>query len=286
MTIHITQLPQRAIIEIQGEDKSAFLQGLITNDIFLVKPDHAIYATLLTPQGRFLFDFFIVEKEEYYFIDAEASRIEDLLKKLSIYKLRSKVQLKLRPDLKVYTLWGENLSQALDLVDETGYTQGDFYIDPRLLHLGARAIKDTEPTGFQTVTPNDYDLHRLALGVPEGGRDLIPEKSILLESGLDELNAISWTKGCYLGQELTARTKFRGLVRKRLLPVIIHEGIPEEGAEVFLNDHPVGEMRTHNNSHGLALLRLEEALDQKALSCGNARLEPYLPAWITLEEPS
>lgn len=286
MTIHMTQLPHRGILEIQGEDKASFLQGLITNDIFLVTPERTIYAALLTPQGRFLYDFFIMEKEGSYLLDVQAPRSEDLLKKLSLYKLRSKVNLKLRHDLKVYALWGESVALALDLLDEPGNTRADFFMDPRLLNLGARAIvKDPSP-GFQSATSNDYDLHRLILGVPEGGRDLIPEKAILLESGLDELNAISWTKGCYLGQELTARTKFRGLVRKRLFPVIIEGETPAEGTEIFLNEQSVGEMRTSNSHHGLALLRLEAVKVQQELVCETARLKPYIPDWMVLEEPS
>lgn len=286
MTIHITQLPQRGILEIQGEDRASFLQGLITNDIHLVSSEHSIYACLLTPQGRYLYDFFIVEEEGSYLLETEASRLNDLLKKLNLYKLRSKVQLNLRSDLKVYAFWGEGVALGLDLREEMGHTTASFFMDPRLLSLGARAILSSEPSNFQSATPNDYDLHRLVLGVPEGGKDLIPEKSILLESGLDELNAISWTKGCYMGQELTARTKFRGLVRKRLLPVLIPEGSPKEGAEIFLNEQSVGEMRSHNNNHGLALLRLEAALEKEDLICGNARLKPYIPPWMVLEDPS
>lgn len=285
MTIHITELPYRGIIEIQGEDKAAFLQGLITNDITQVTPEKSIYACLLSPQGRFLFDFFILEKDGSYLLEAESSRLESLFKKLNLYKLRRKVELKQRPDLKVFALWGEDLAHGLELADEAGFTNKEYFMDPRLVDLGARAILPAMPKGFQVVTPQDYDLHRLGLGVPEGGRDLIPEKSILLESGMDELNAISWTKGCYMGQELTARTKFRGLVRKRILPVIIHGGIPKEGDPIYLGDQTIGEMRTHNADRGLAVLRLDDALDAKELDCGNARLEPYIPSWMVIEQP-
>lgn len=137
-----------------------------------------------------------------------------------------------------------------------------------------------------TSTYEAYDLHRLKLGVPEGGQDLIPEKSLLLESGLDELNAISWTKGCYMGQELTARTKYRGLVRKRLFPVTIDGPAPRNGAEVFLGESSVGEMRSHRNKQGLALLRIEAAKSGKSLKCENAFLKPYIPPWMVLEGAS
>lgn len=266
----IAELPHRGVIEIEGEDKGTFLQGLISNDINLVTPNQAIYATLLTPQGRFLFDFFITEKDGKYLLDVESARLEAFLKKLSLFKLRSKVTLKAGPDLKIYALWGE------------GNFPVEAYPDPRLEALGARLIGQTEPN----ASAKEYDLHRLKLGVPEGGIDLLPEKAILLESGLDELNAISWTKGCYMGQELTARTKYRGLVRKRLFPVKIEGPALESGAEVFLGDTIVGEMRSSRNDYGLALLRIEAAKSGSSLTCGEGSLKPYIPDWMVVEEPS
>jgi folate-binding protein YgfZ len=269
--MNITHLPHRGVIQIQGEDKAPFLQGLITNDVALITPTHAIYAALLTPQGRFLYDLFIIEKDNSYLLDVEMERLEALLKKLSLYKLRSQVTLKSRHDLKVYALWGEESALPKEA-----------YPDPRLVELGARMMG----TLSETATPQDYDMHRLILGVPEGGQDLIPEKAILLESGLDELNAISWTKGCYMGQELTARTKYRGLVRKRLFPVIIEGEPPPFGSEIFLDGTSVGEMRTSNKEHGLALLRLEAREATGNLICETARLKPYAPDWMRLEELS
>lgn len=262
----IAELPHRGVIEIEGEDKATFLQGLISNDINLVTPAQAIYATLLTPQGRFLFDFFISEKDGKYLLDVESARLEAFLKKLGLFKLRSKVTLMARPDLKIYVLWGE------------GNLPMEAYPDPRLKALGARLIGQIEPN----ASAEKYDLHRLKLGVPEGGIDLLPEKAILLESGLDELNAISWTKGCYMGQELTARTKYRGLVRKRLFPVKIEGPVPENGAEVFLDETAVGEMRSHRDDYGLALLRIEAVKNGEALQCENASLTPYIPDWMAI----
>lgn len=265
----ISELPYRGVIEIEGEDKATFLQGLISNDINLVTPEQAIYATLLTPQGRFLFDFFITEKDRTFLLDVELARLKTLLKKLSLFKLRSKVTLKAREDLKVYVMWGEGFPL-------------EAYPDPRLKALGARLMGQAEPN----ASAEEYDLHRLKFGVPEGGVDLLPEKAILLESGLDELNAISWTKGCYMGQELTARTKYRGLVRKRLFPVKIEGPAPENGAEIFLADSSVGEMRSSRNGYGLALLRIEVVKGAETLQCGKTSLKPYIPDWMVVEEPS
>lgn len=272
----ITHLVNRGIIEITGEDKASFLQGLITNDIQRVHPSKAIYSALLTPQGRFLYDFFIIEREGAYLLDGEEKRLDALLKKLDLYKLRSKVTLQKRPDLKVYALWDER---------EEMYPPSS-YKDPRLDALGARMIEASPPPDFQSTSPTAYDLHRLRLGVPEGGTDLIPEKSILLESGLDELNGISWTKGCYMGQELTARTKYRGLVRKRLFPITFEGSPPLFGEPIFKQGQPVGEMRTHNKNYGLALLRIESLKEGQDFYCGETKLTPYIPDWMRVEEPS
>lgn len=289
MVHKLTQLTHRSILEIQGEDRASFLQGLITNDIQKVTPEHTIYATFLTPQGRFLYDFFIMEKEGSYYLEGEADRLENLLKKFNLYKLRSQVSFTLRPDLKVFALWGEGVAAVLKMKEETGFTREGVFMDPRLLDLGARSIGEEAWEGFQFVSPQDYDLYRLFLGVPEGGRDLIPEKAIPLESGLDELNAISWAKGCYIGQELTARTKYRGLVRKRLFPVSIEGESPTETAEIILDDTPVGEMRSHNGLQGLALLRLEAFKAYKEgrgeLKWGSNTLKPYKPVWMRFADP-
>lgn len=284
----ITPLPHRGVLEIQGEDKAAFLQGLISNDINEISPERSIYATLLSAQGRFLYDFFIMEREGSYFLDIEIHRLPDLIKKLNLYKLRSRVTLTPRPNLNVYALWGKGVPQALAVKEEPGNTHGDVYVDPRLVELGGRAIAPEPPADFQPATSQAYDLHRIMLGVPEGGVDLIPEKSILLESGLDELNAINWKKGCYIGQELTTRTKFLGLVRKRLFPLKIEGPAPEFGAEIFLEDNLVGLMRSHVDGYGLALLRLEhlkfdEDGQGQVLNCKSTNLVPYKPFWMRIE---
>ncbi|MBI2707185.1 MAG: folate-binding protein YgfZ [Proteobacteria bacterium] len=285
MTKMIAHLSHRGIVEIQGDDKGTFLQGLISNDIKEVTPNHAIYAVLLTPQGRFLYDFFISEKDGSYFLEAEAARLEDLLKKLNLYKLRSQVILKIRPDLKVSALWGEGVASSLGLKEESGNARESVFMDPRLVELGARALGEIDQQSFQVMSVKDYAHHRLTLGVPEGGQDLIPEKSIPLESGLDELHAISWTKGCYMGQELTARTKYRGLVRKRLFPVTIEGDAPLFGTDILKNDTSVGEMRSHSGTQGLALLRVEALKDPGDFRSETSVLKPYIPFWMRVEDP-
>jgi hypothetical protein len=285
---------QRGLIAIGGDDRTAFLQGLVSNDVSRVSADRAVYAALLTPQGRYLHDFFIAAIGDTLYLDCEASRRDDLRRRLSIYRLRSKVTLAdATAEFVVALLCGADLTSRLDLRDEPGgakpWEGGIVYVDPRLPELGARAIlpraragEILARAGLAAGDAADYDRLRLSLGVPDGSRDLPVEKAILLENGFDELHGIDWQKGCYMGQELTARTKYRGLVRKRLLPVAVDGPLPAPGSPVMAGDREAGEMRSGIDGLGLALLRLEHLEDRAGLRCGDSRLMPNKPAWANL----
>ncbi len=287
---------QRGLIAISGGDRTAFLQGLVSNDVRRVAADRAVYAALLTPQGRFLHDFFIATIGETFYLDCEASRRDDLRRRLSIYRLRSKVTLAdATAEFAVALLYGADILARLGLTAEPGRAApldgGCIFVDPRLPELGARAILPRAQAGeilarlgLVPGAAADYDRLRLSLGVPDGSRDLPVEKAILLENGFDELNGIDWEKGCYMGQELTARTRYRGLVRKRLLPVEVDGPLPAPGTPVMSGDKEVGEMRSGVDGLGLALLRLEhlDDADGEGLRCGGSRLKPHRPAWANL----
>jgi len=295
-------LDSRAVLDVAGEDRVAFLQGLVSTDVATVTETAAIHTAFLTAQGKYLHDFFIAEHGESFLLDCEAARADDLKKRLSMYRLRSKVTIEARDDLAVAVAFGAGAVDALGLADEAGAARalddGVAFVDPRLAAVGARAILpgDTaEATlteaGLAVGTAADYDRARLSLGLPDGSRDLVPEKSILLENGFDELNGVDWDKGCFLGQELTARTHYRGLVKKRLMPVEIDGPLPEPGTLVMLGDKEAGEMRSgapsaEDGALGLALLRLdavERAAESKdALTAGEARLTPKKPDWATV----
>jgi hypothetical protein len=287
-------LGDRAVLEIAGADRRDFLQGLVSNDIAKVRPDRAVYAALLTAQGKYLHDFFIAAIGDVFLLDGEAARLADLKRRLDLYKLRAKVTLAEAGDRYVAAAaFGDDAFDALHLPAEPGaaaaFAGGVAYVDPRLAALGARlllprgaGLAPLQAAGFRAADAASYDRARLALGVPDGSRDLVAEKSILLESGFDELNGVDWQKGCYVGQELTARTKYRGLVRKRLLPVTIDGPLPAPGTPVLLGTEDAGEMRSASDGMGLALLRLE-ALDAASaanpLTAGPARLTAHKPAW-------
>jgi folate-binding protein YgfZ len=290
------ELPQRGLLTVSGEDRRTFLQGLISNDINKVDGTRAIYSGFLTAQGRYLHDFFIAEIGDVFYLDCERDRLEDLRRRLSLYKLRAKVTLAPNADMTVVALFGPGTVPALDLMDEPGHARpldgGVVYVDPRLVGLGARAIVPRGKAdmfaamGFQPASFEAYDALRLSLGVPDGSRDLPIEKALLLENGFEELNGVDWKKGCYVGQELTARMKYRALTRKRLTPVRIEGPTPQPGTAVMLDDQEAGEMRSTQGALGLALLRLEvieqAEKDGRPFTAGEARVTPVKPAWAAV----
>lgn len=280
----IAMLPDRGVVEVTGEDRMAFLQGLVSNDVTAVAPGRAVWAALLTPQGKWLADFFVLaaggEGEARLLLDCERAQAPMLAQRLSRFRLRSKVALRdASAEFALFAGWGD------DAPPEGAVP------DPRLPEAGWRLIA---PAGTDaaaaTATAEEYDRHRLALGLPDGSRDLEAEKSVLLEAGFDELGGVSWTKGCYMGQELTARTKYRGLLKRRLVPVAVEGPLPAPGTPVTRGDAPdapqAGEMRSGRDGLGLALLRLDAIEGAAAagtpLLCGGTRLVPRIPGWMRL----
>jgi tRNA-modifying protein YgfZ len=261
----LAALPCRAVLTIEGEDRVPYLQGLVSNDVAAAGPGRAVWAALLTPQGKWLADFFIFSDDGRLLLDCEREQAPDLLRRLSRYRLRSKVTLSATDDLAVYAAW-----------DGTPDVPAIAAPDPRLPEAGWRVLSAAPlPT---TALEADWDRHRLALGLPDGSRDLESEKTVLLEAGFDELHGVSWSKGCYMGQELTARTKYRGLVKRRLVPVAIDGPLPAPGTPVLCDGAEVGGMRSGRGQTGLAVLRLDAM--SGALRCGAATLVPRVPAWM------
>lgn len=282
-------LEDRGVLAVGGPHRATFLQGLISNDSAKICPERAIYAALLTAQGKYLHDFILVDHDEAIWLDGEAARLADLKRRLSMYRLRAKVTVDERPDLAVAVIYGGAAPNEPGTAASLG--GGAIFVDPRLAALGARAMlpRDTirgalRDAGAVEGDFAEYDRLRLGLGVPDGSRDLVLDKSILLESGFDELNGVDWNKGCYIGQELTARTKYRGLIKKRLFPVRIDGPAPGPGSIITQNGHEAGEMRSSRDSIGLALLRLEAIGKGAPLAAGDTTIEPFAPDWMQLPE--
>ncbi len=282
--------PARGLLLLGGEDRAKFLQGLVSNDVRVLSPTRAIWAALLTPQGKYLHDFFIAELGDAWLIDGEGERIADLKRRLGLYKLRAKITLEDASDrFEVLQAWGSQAGAPFGLADAGQAIQRDgavALLDPRLVDLGLRLVapKGTgagllAALGYAPAPLADWDRLRLGHGVPDGSRDMILEKAILLENGFDELHGVAWDKGCYIGQELTARTKYRGLVKKRLMPVAIDGPLPEPGTLILSNGQEAGEIRSGRDGLAVALVRLEALEAGAPLVAGEAVVRPRRPDW-------
>ncbi|PCJ56984.1 MAG: glycine cleavage system protein T [Rhodospirillaceae bacterium] len=291
----VTLLEARGILQIAGADTRSFLQGLMTTDINKASETRALYGALLTPQGKYLHDFFVAQMGDCVYLEAEKARLADLKKRLLLYKLRADILIAdVTGEFRVYALFGEGALAALNLDATAGaartFKGGCLYVDPRLAAAGTRAILPIGTTpdfeGFVAANFDKYDRFRIGLGLADGSRDLVPEKSLLLDYGFDELNGIDWKKGCYVGQEVTARMKHRGLSRKRLLPVTLAGKPPAPGTLVQLADRDVGTLTSVCGDIGLALLQLDAvekaAQEGTALQAGAAQLTPTPPSWLRL----
>lgn len=282
-----THLAQRGVVAVAGPDARTFLQGLVSNDVNRVADDRVVWTALLTPQGRFLHEFTMAVLDGGLVLDCEAARRDDLIRRLNRYRLRAKVTLTDRTgELGVYALFGEEAAGRLGLPEEAGaatpFAGGMAWIDPRRSDAGARAVLPLAgapvalaAAGFAEAAADDWERRRIACGLPDGSRDMTVEKALLLENGFDELNGVAWDKGCYVGQELTARTRYRGLTKRRLVPVRVEGPLPAAGTPVVQDGKEVGEIRSGVAGLALASLRLE-ALERKdaALTAAAARITP------------
>ncbi len=275
---YFTTLPNRGLVKVSGPDRRGFLQGLISNDINLLDTQPCVYACLLTAQGKFLHDFFITEHGDSICIECEGgARAEDLARRLSMHKLRAKVEIKCIKEITVFAIWPPlpvgACSPSFPSPPFRGRGikgEGAKYSDPRHPQIGFRSFEKPilEEKPFET-----WDRHRIMLTVADGSRDMIPEKSTLLESNIDKLNGISFEKGCYMGQELTARMNYRGLVKKRLYTIHLNTpplappaaslspplaGGIKGGSEIRVNGELIGEMRSSCGDVGIALLKDNE----------------------------
>ena len=230
-------LKNRAVISVSGEDRKIFLQGLITNDINKVSETQAIYTLMLSPVGRFLYDFFIIEKDDKFLLDCDKERVDEVVQKFSFYKLRSKVEIK-----------KENL------IVVSGGKIG--FADPRNSQMGYRNfISNTELKDCNL----EYNFQRINLKLSDDS-DLTYDKSFPLEFGFDDLNAIDYKKGCYVGQETTARTHYKGTIRKKIFVVeVLDCNQISKGSEIEAEDKKIGEILSsvfyENKLFALALIK-------------------------------
>ena len=287
-------LPERGVVKVAGDDARHFLNGLATTDISKVAPGRARFGALLTPQGKIIVDFIVVEAlpedGSGFFLDCPKPLVQPLVEKLTFYRLRAKVTIEdLSANLGVMAYWGD---KAIGTESDYGLSYGD----PRLPGLGMRIIVPPElaaetaaDLGAKLVEPDIYDAHRIALGVPRGGQDFTYLDAFPHEADMDQLAGVDFDKGCYVGQEVASRVEHRSTARSRVVPIVYDEGAPMQGMPVAVGDKYIGAVGSTANGHGLALLRLDkvaEALANSApMTAGGVPIRVRKPDWGTFAWP-
>jgi hypothetical protein len=263
-------LKHRCVFEISGQDRHSFLQGLITNDVNKVKDNQLIYSAMLNSQGRFLYDFFLFEKEEKIFVDCFSEKQEEIIKKLNFYKLRSKVEIKKNEEIHVI----QNLAENIDIFLENKF------IDPRFNQLSSRIYATQEEFKLikkDLLSEEEYHFIRIKNKICEGEIDLTFEKSFILEFGFNQLNAVDYNKGCYIGQEPTARTHHLGEIRKKIFHITFDRNLnPEKNSEIYCEEKSVGVVLSSciydEQTHALAIIKISNDFKPNNLSVGQSRI--------------
>jgi folate-binding protein YgfZ len=284
-------LPDRGVVKVAGDGARNFLHGLVTADVLALTPGTARFCALLTPQGKIIADFIVTEAPEKdgggFFLDVPRAVSAALVGKLNLYKLRAKVLIEdLSEVLGVLAVWD---GAALP-------TQGLAYADPRLPALGSRAMLPPHlaktaaaELGAEFVDSGQYEAHRIALGVPQGGNDFSYGDAFPHESDMDQFGGVDFKKGCYIGQEVVSRMEHRGTARTRAVPVRYDGAPPQAGASVTAGDRQIGTMGSAAEGRAVALLRLDRVSDAMArgeqLSAGGVAIHLIKPDWARFAFP-
>ena len=288
-------LEDRGVLYINGSDTNEFLQNLITNDIYKVDDKNSCYASLLTPQGKFLYDFILVKHKNGFFLDCEKKIAEELYKKIISYKLRSKVEiLNLSNEFVVATFSHSKFLEFQGVKNLEGFTtkyrEDPVFLDPRSKELGGRLIINLEKLylslkklNLKSENPEIYYDYSFNLGIPQLQTNLLQEKLFGIECNFEELNAIDFKKGCYIGQENTSRIKLKNKLNKRLLPFKILNGSLSENDTVTYNEKEIGKALISNKyNFGLVKLNNDIFSFDKIFKCGNAEIKFFKPEWLDL----
>ena len=285
-------LEDRGILFVQGKDAKEFLQNIITNDINKVNEATSCFASLLTPQGKYLFDFLIIKHKNGYFLDCEKLQIENLYNQLTLYKLRSKIEiLNLSNEFVVGALSNEKFLEFEGAKNLPGFTikykNDPIFLDPREKELGARIIINLEKLNLslkqlnlKTSDTDEYYKFSHEIGIPQKNTDQLKNKIFGIECNFEELNGIDFKKGCYVGQENTARIKLKNKLSKRLLPIQLIKGELKDEI-IKYNDNEIGKVLIKNKFPFASIKYLNENFDVKnEFNCGNAIIKIIKPSWI------
>ena len=281
---NIAELTTRSVIKVSGGDAKKLLQDIVTNDVNKAVDGKAVHAGLLTPQGKILFDFFLLDRGTHFLLECARDTISDLIKRLTFYKLRAAVDfVDLSGTHKVWAVWNGVPDTHADAIT---------YTDPRLEILGVRIIAPASldmAAGSNAASEEDYHRHRIALGVPEADKDYPLGDTFPHEADYDQLAGVDFNKGCYVGQEVVSRIEHRGTARKRIVPVRGNAPLTP-GARITAGDAAIGTLGSVAGDMGLAMVRLDRAAkvieDGRALMAGDVEIELTHPGWAGFSVPT
>ena len=295
MNNNVYILEDRSIIYINGADTKDFLQNLISNDINKVTDSSSCFASLLTPQGKFLYEFIVVKHKLGFFIDCEKTQSEEIFKQLNLYKIRSKVEiLNLSNEFVVASFGYEKYLSIEGSKDILGFTfkyrEDPIILDPRNKDLGARLIINLEKLylslkklDLKDDLIENYYIHSHKLGIVPKNLNQLQNKLFGIECNYEELNGIDFKKGCYVGQENTARIKLKNKLSKRLLPIEIIDGKLSEEEKIYSNDVEIGKVLI-NKEYPFALIKfLDKNFDRnKILKSESGSFKIFIPEWLKI----
>ena len=276
-------LRDRIIIQIHGKDKFSFIQGIISNDVNILKKKTSIYSSILTPQGRFITDFFLSMYKDSFLIEIHKNDKEVFLQKLNIYKLRSEVEFTILKNCNVFLIF----SNSQNLFSNISYDQILFFDDPRfksylkrLYFFDKKNYEILKKNNIKEISSNEYDEIRFRNGIPDFQVDATKNKSLLMEMRFEDLNGISWDKGCYMGQEITARMKYRNLMKRKIFNIKINF-VTHLESSIKVDDQKIGELTSHNKKYGFGYINLNyfKKKNKNSILCGDSFLSILKPWW-------
>ncbi len=276
------ELDNRRLVKISGSEAESFLQGILTCDLEKIPPSGAGFGGLLSPQGKILFDFIVVRENSSFLLDTDAEHADELVRRLTFYRLRADVTLELcNSEIRVFAIWGSEISHNKETI---------MVVEPRMSDMGWRVYSKSVPVDIEPVGQEIYNAHRIKLGVPEGGIDYHYGKAFPHEALYDQTGGVDFSKGCYIGQEVVSRMHHRGTARKRIIQISSKNMIPAPGTKITVREKSAGKITSCSGHIGMAIVRLDhigQAVNSgEAVLAAGVTLIPHIQSWAEFDWPA
>ena len=270
LILKFTPLNDRSLIKVSGEEAESFLDNILTCKVIDLEENEASFGALLTPQGKILFDFFLIKKNDGFVFDIATSLADDFTKRLTFYRLRAKVSIEPQSEITVNSIW-----------DDDTINKQEAILDPRLKTMGWRDYSGKTPEGEAA----DYISHRINNGIPQGGHDFNYGDAYPHEVLMDQFGGVDFKKGCYVGQEVVSRMQHRGTAKKRIIIVKSKGQLPASGTTITADGKPAGTLGSVSGYIGLAMLRLDRIAKADTILADEIKLTAQLPNWVNFTMP-